>query len=578
MLSNLRIVYHFSILALVVLMSQSVYALKTRVEFMTYEVMRHDVDHEHALTMIDSLFTHHKGELTDAQSTMLLRRQLELAMEIGNYSTASSALAQLKERSSDFPSADALQMELDSGICSYYSGEYASAIKSAFSVLSEDKPESLKELDLGAYLLLSNVSNRIGAPDESLSFLNQAQEMIHKIYQDSLRRVYEYRVLLGQSSRSLIMEDYQNAYYYLQKCDSMRMQGVVPYSMENNFAIVYSIEGSDDMAERYYKDIMNAEGIHYNKCVGLNNYADFLLEHNRIDEALRVMDINLPQLKTIDAIHALGIRQLMRFQALAAKGELRPSIESADSALNIMMMLMAQESRRMYSQVYSKFEADKMADEYDSVRHENTRLYIALGILILIALGAVIWIWFAEKQKRNLVAKMEAGRSDLAGFHRDYIARVDQMQEELNLKNRELTKLELRNTQLMSKVDSIVRAPVIEGKDSQKLVENIRTELRNVRQANSDWSAFEVYFKQVQPDFYDNLTRLHPTLTSGERRMCAFIRTGMKTSEIATLCNRSSRTVESIKYRLKKKLEIPEGITLDHYLSTLGSVSNLGND
>ncbi|MDE5797282.1 MAG: hypothetical protein K2H75_09225 [Muribaculaceae bacterium] len=533
--------------------------------------MRHDVTPEYALSMLDSLFSHHSAELSEAYETMLLKRQVELGMAIGRYHTASKALTRLKKSMDKFSFTDVMQMELDAGVCNYYSGEYASAIKSAFAVLGERKPDSLSQLDIRAYLLLSNVSTRIGAPEESKRFLDMAQASMTKITSDSLRRECEYRIFLGRSGRSLIMEDYKSAYDYLQKSDSLGVHGVAPYCLETNLAIVYNKEGSDDMAERYYKRILDSAGVHYNKCVALNNYADFLMEHGRTDEALAIMDINLPQLLALDATHALGIRQMMRFKALADKGDLRRSIESADSALNIMMTLMAQESRRMYSQVYSKFEADRMARDYTKIKGINKTLYISVGIVLALLIGCAVLLWRNRVKQRSLTISMEAGCSDLADCQRDYTARISSMQENLDRKTRELAKLELKNTHLVTRLDSLTADRYIQAHDSSKIVADIKSELRSVSCNDSDWSTFEVYFEQMQPDFYVKLAQLHPDLTTGERRMCAFIKAGMKTPEIATMCHRSPRAVESMKYRLKKKLGLSADLSLDRYLSNLNS-------
>ncbi len=547
----------------------TVWSADSKVKFMTYEILRHDVDPQQALNMIDSIFTGYTSNLSTTEESLLLKRQAELAMSIGSYSTASAAFEKLKGRHDDFSFEDALRMDLDAGICNYYSGEYAAAISSALEVLAERKPDSLKDLDLGAYILLSNVSNRIGASEESLKYLDKAQAIAGNLDSDSLRRVAEYRILLGRSSRCLTLEDYRGAYEYLLKSDSLGVRGVAPYCLETNLAIVYSFEKADDMAERYYKAILNSNGVHYNKSVALNNYADFLMNHERIDEALEIMDINLPQLKTVDATHALGIRQVMRFQALAAKGELESSIECADSALNIMMDLMSQESRRTYAQVYGKFETDRTYNELAKKINENTRLYVIIGILSLTIICSGIWIWSVYKERHKMNLKLEKDRSEMAGIHRDYLERIDHMREELDIKNRELTKLELKNSQMSTKLNNIANNPILHGKDYSGLTEGIRTEINDLSRYGSDWNAFEKYFGQVHPDFYEILTLKHPDLTAGERRMCAFIMTGMKTSEIATLCSRSARTVESMKYRLKKKLCLGSEMSLDNYLYSL---------
>lgn len=52
--------------------------------------------------------------------------------------------------------------------------------------------------------------------------------------------------------------------------------------------------------------------------------------------------------------------------------------------------------------------------------------------------------------------------------------------------------------------------------------------------------------------------RVAPDLTKAEIRMCAFMLAGMTNKEIAAATNRSVRTVDCIKYNLRRKLPTEE--------------------
>lgn len=542
---------------------------KTRAEFLWFEAMRPDVKPDHALAMLDSLSIYHSSELTEDQKVKLLKRQVELSMEIGKYNTAAQALIELKEHQGEFDLAEKMRMDLNRGVCSYYAGEYASAIDSAFAVLAEEKQESMQEYDIEAYLLLSNVAIRINAPDESLRFLNLAKESLDRLRNDSIHKVCEYKILLGQSGRSLIKGDYRNAYRFLMQADSLGVHGVSPFCLETNLALVYQYEGVDDIAERYYKEIFDNPSMHYNRCVALNNYTDFLMSKGRLEDALKIMDHNGPELAAVDATHALAVMKLMRFQTLVAMKDYPSAIESADSAINIMMDLLTKESRGSYFQINEKFHADKELHELADVKKENKRLYVISGALMLALLFIGVWTLMIKRQKKRLSLRIEESETELASLRSEYCERIEGLQEELDLKNRELTKLELKNSQIFNRFDSLASNPDLHSKGALKIAGAIKSELKALSRDDSDWKAFEVYFQQVHPDFFDRLLQNHPDLTRGERRMCAFIRMGMKTSEIASLCNRSPRTIDSMKYRLKKKLDIPQGESLDNYLIQL---------
>lgn len=84
------------------------------------------------------------------------------------------------------------------------------------------------------------------------------------------------------------------------------------------------------------------------------------------------------------------------------------------------------------------------------------------------------------------------------------------------------------------------------------------------------WKEFELRFKEVHSDFYDNLLEKHPSISPGEQRLCALLRLNMSTKEIAELTGQSTQTLEKARYRIRKKLELSNSsVNLVTYLSSL---------
>lgn len=54
--------------------------------------------------------------------------------------------------------------------------------------------------------------------------------------------------------------------------------------------------------------------------------------------------------------------------------------------------------------------------------------------------------------------------------------------------------------------------------------------------------------------FLDNLTREFPQLTESEKRLYTMLHVNMSSKEIATLTKKTIRSVETSRYRLKKKI------------------------
>ena len=93
---------------------------------------------------------------------------------------------------------------------------------------------------------------------------------------------------------------------------------------------------------------------------------------------------------------------------------------------------------------------------------------------------------------------------------------------------------------------------------SEEVSKKIKSSLKKLSAQDNVWEMFRVYFEEVNQRFFDRLYRVAPDLTKSEIRMCAYILAGMTSKEIASLTNRSVRTIDCIKYNLRCKLNIKE--------------------
>ena len=81
-----------------------------------------------------------------------------------------------------------------------------------------------------------------------------------------------------------------------------------------------------------------------------------------------------------------------------------------------------------------------------------------------------------------------------------------------------------------------------------------------------DWNLFEEAFNNADKDFLKKVKTLHPSLTSNDLRLCAYLRLNLSSKEIAPLLNISNRSVEVKRYRLRKKMELPHDSSLSDYI------------
>ena len=97
------------------------------------------------------------------------------------------------------------------------------------------------------------------------------------------------------------------------------------------------------------------------------------------------------------------------------------------------------------------------------------------------------------------------------------------------------------------------------------VIKMINSSLNNT----SDWKLFEEAFNNVDKDFMKKVKSLHPSITTNDLRLCAYLRLNLSSKEIAPLLNISHKSVEVKRYRLRKKMGLDHEQSLTNYILDL---------
>ena len=99
--------------------------------------------------------------------------------------------------------------------------------------------------------------------------------------------------------------------------------------------------------------------------------------------------------------------------------------------------------------------------------------------------------------------------------------------------------------------------------------QNVGSVLKIIKESVSDesnWNLFKEAFNNIDNDFLKRLKHKHPILTPNDLRFCAYLRLNLNSKEIANLLNMQPKTVETKRYRLRKKLELVHEKGLVEYI------------
>jgi hypothetical protein len=84
--------------------------------------------------------------------------------------------------------------------------------------------------------------------------------------------------------------------------------------------------------------------------------------------------------------------------------------------------------------------------------------------------------------------------------------------------------------------------------------------------ADNSWKKFEENFDMVYENFLKRLGETFPELNICDKKICAYLKMGLSSKDIAPLINMSVRSVEMSRYRMRKKLKLGRNSNLGEFL------------
>jgi tetratricopeptide (TPR) repeat protein/DNA-binding CsgD family transcriptional regulator len=187
-------------------------------------------------------------------------------------------------------------------------------------------------------------------------------------------------------------------------------------------------------------------------------------------------------------------------------------------------------------------------------------------VSVLIA-GIFLFLLFKQKRKRM---KQEAKELTMRLENEQDLKRVHQ--ELLENRLREITSYSLllsNKNQVLNQIKEINDLRGSKEVKESEIKKQIDKLVKNNLTTDEYWNDFVVHFTKVNPHFFKSLQGKFPNVTSNDLKLCAYIRMGMSTTQIAQMLNISPRSVDMNKYRLKKKLNLSSEDSLSSFLGTI---------
>jgi len=278
--------------------------------------------------------------------------------------------------------------------------------------------------------------------------------------------------------------------------------------------------------------------------------------------ALQYSDSAFHLANEIHAKDQLKSAYLLKAEIFFELNDYKQSLEYFKLYSEIKDSILNDNTIKKTSELQIQYEVEKKEQQIEQqnalIKHKQYKYKLALIIGIFLLLIASIIIFFLIKSRKQKEKILEKEKENL--------------KKELELNNRDLvsnvSKIHAKN-QVINKVAQTLTKSTINFKQANVgMINDIISELRyNIDETS--WKEFESYFAKVHGSFYKSLDEHFPGLTKTDRKICAMLKLGMSSKEIAAITVTSYKSVDTTRYRLRKKLGLTHDENLFEFLNRL---------
>ncbi len=428
------------------------------------------------------------------------------------------------------------------GLLYYHLKEPDKAIGYYSKVIALSKEPDKKRQESVAYLNISNCYRNKQDFEMTQYYLNKALSGFEAL-NDSVF------IMMCTMNKGIVSVDQGNTeeglhYYFKVRDYSNRTQrkALLGHTLFN-IANVYSAKGNADSAKMYLNESLNV----YRSISNKSGEKDVLLQLSKIEQ-----ENNNWEQAFIYYDNYISIK---------------------DSIINADLVKSINDLQWKYDFQKIENESMVMKKKYEVKQRETVILIISFTFIIVVAFLFVALIRLANKNLKKSDKLKELQIIYLQGKIEadDKINKLEKLRlkAEIEAKNKELTTTTM---QLITKNEILVNISSIADNFYKKkaVTDDCYAQLKHILRENLDqernWEYFKMLFEEVHKDFFRNIKQNCPEITENELRLCAYLKINLQNKEIAKILNVTTDSLKTIRYRIRKKLNLDKDVILEEYI------------
>ncbi len=448
---------------------------------------------------------------------------------------------------------------------------YSEALDLANAMIERSKPDSLLYWDIQAYIVMNDVFCQLGMLNAARKSIDKAHARLDDInYTTPLIRDWTLSdFYLASSLLALIERDIDTALRQWRKAEPYNNSAERRVTFWGHAGSIYKAAGEFEKADVCFLRAIKEDVDNPNRLRCLIHCLHWRNHQGHHDDALDLLGEYEHLLRFASdpylAQHIyLAIGETL--QGIGAKGE-------ASKYFHISALI--SDSLRQADEILHNSIAGSWIDpdDYSALRQsrdesECSRAYMVMIISVVGAIVIPVATVLSYRRRRNHIYDLESSTRAVRA-HAERAAEASILADLVDQQSRDLCASSLMTAKLSAGLSEVQKELWHTDKTRDQRLSSIRVAVQESLSVRQEVEVFNHNFSRTVRDFTDKLTALHPGLTKSEVRVASYIFLGMTSKEIAQMTNRSVRTVDSIRYSLRKKLCID--ISTESYLRQISA-------
>lgn len=238
------------------------------------------------------------------------------------------------------------------------------------------------------------------------------------------------------------------------------------------------------------------------------------------------------------------------------------SVFNLKNTKEITTLLLNAEFEKQHAMDSIQFSVKEKNLQLIAESEKSKNIFYLLGLITIVVIGIILF--YILKQKRKLVTTMLENKALQAQVLEQKLL-ANQSESERIINEKAISLSYKKN--LLSFIMGLLKA-----KDTTTVFKDLNVltiELNNQIKTESIQSVLDGDFENLHVQFEKKLIQQYPALTKTEREICSLILANNSIKDIVSIKGVSSASVQSIRYRIRKKLKLQRGEELHQFLKEL---------